>query len=48
MKREQILHKVQELVVGQLACDIEKVQENESFESKKKFSNKKERKQTLR
>ena len=33
MKREQILQKVQELVVGQLACDIEIVQENESFEN---------------
>ena len=33
MKREQILQKVQELVVGQLACDVEIVQENESFEN---------------
>lgn len=33
MKREQILQKVQELVVAQLACDIEIVQENESFEN---------------
>ena len=33
MKRDQILRKVQELVVGQLACDVEIVQENESFEN---------------
>ena len=31
MKREQILQKVQEIVVGQLACDVEIAQENESF-----------------
>ena len=33
MKREQILQKVQELVVGQLACDVEIVQESQSFEN---------------
>ena len=33
MKRDQILQKVQELVVGQLACDVEIVQENESFDN---------------
>lgn len=33
MTREQILQKVQELVVNQLACDIEIVKESESFEN---------------
>ena len=33
MTREQILQKVQELVVNQLACDLEIVQENETFEN---------------
>lgn len=33
MKREQILSKVQELVVNQLHCDIEIVQECKSFDN---------------